>query len=70
VIEPALRDASVLGHRVGLRPARSRVRLEAERSGNLTIVHNYGHGGSGVTLSWGCAEDAAELALAALAVFP
>jgi D-amino-acid oxidase len=70
VIEPALRGASVLEHRVGLRPARSRVRLEAERSGNLTIVHNYGHGGSGVTLSWGCAEDAAELALAALAVFP
>jgi D-amino-acid oxidase len=69
-IEPALREAEVLEHRVGLRPARSRVRLEAERSGNVTIVHNYGHGGSGVTLSWGCAEDAAELALVALAGLP
>jgi D-amino-acid oxidase len=67
VIEPTLREAPVLEHRVGLRPARSRVRLEAEQSGNVTVVHNYGHGGSGVTLSWGCAEDAAELALAALA---
>ena len=66
LVEPALRDAEVLDHRVGLRPARRSVRLEAERSGDLTVVHNYGHGGAGVTLSWGCAEDAAELALAAL----
>ncbi len=70
-IEPALRTAPVLGHRVGLRPARTRVRLEAvrqktEQDGEVTIVHNYGHGGAGVTLSWGCAEDAAELVLAAL----
>ena len=65
-IEPALREAPVLEHRVGLRPARPSVRLEAERSGDVTIVHNYGHGGSGVTLSWGCAEDAAQLVLAAL----
>ena len=65
-IEPALREAPVLEHRVGLRPARPQVRLEAERSGAVTIVHNYGHGGAGVTLSWGCAEDAAALALAAL----
>jgi D-amino-acid oxidase len=68
-VEPALRDAPVLEHRVGLRPARPWVRLEAERSGEVTIVHNYGHGGSGVTLSWGCAQDAAELALAALPGF-
>jgi D-amino-acid oxidase len=81
VIEPSLRTAPVLGHRVGLRPARPRVRLEAVQlesgqretgqletgpGGEVTIVHNYGHGGAGVTLSWGCAEDAAELVLAAL----
>jgi D-amino-acid oxidase len=65
-IEPAIRDAPVLEHRVGLRPARPQVRLEAEQAGGVTIVHNYGHGGAGVTLSWGCAQDAAELALAAL----
>jgi D-amino-acid oxidase len=65
-IEPALHNAPVLEHRVGLRPARPAVRLEAERSGDVTIVHNYGHGGAGVTLSWGCAQDAAELVLAAL----
>jgi D-amino-acid oxidase len=65
-VRPELRGAAVLGHRVGLRPARTRVRLEAERAGDLTIVHNYGHGGSGVTLSWGCAHDAAQLARAAL----
>lgn len=66
VAEPALRDATVLAHRVGLRPSRPLVRLEAEQRGDVTVVHNYGHGGAGVTLSWGCAEDAARLALAAL----
>jgi D-amino-acid oxidase len=67
-VEPALADADVIAHRVGLRPFRPQVRLEAERSADGTvIVHNYGHGGSGVTLSWGCAEDAAATALAALA---
>ena len=70
-IEPSLRGAPELAHRVGLRPARTRVRLEAVRQNNVcdhevTIVHNYGHGGAGVTLSWGCAEDAAELVLAEL----
>ena len=65
-IEPALLTAPVLEHRVGLRPARPWVRLEAERSGDVTVVHNYGHGGAGVTLSWGCAQDAAGLVLAAL----
>ncbi len=66
-IEPGLRGAEILAHRVGLRPVRARVRLEAERlPGGQTVVHNYGHGGAGVSLSWGCAADAAELALAAL----
>jgi D-amino-acid oxidase len=55
---------SVLAERVGLRPFRkSGVRVERDqlRDGR-TVVHNYGHGGSGFTLSWGCAEDAFELA--------
>jgi D-amino-acid oxidase len=65
-IEPRLAGAAVLGHRVGLRPARPQVRLEAEVIGEARVVHNYGHGGGGVTLSWGCARDVAKLALAAL----
>jgi D-amino-acid oxidase len=53
-------DPHVLAERVGLRPYRkSGVRLECERlSDNRMVVHNYGHGGSGFTLSWGCAENA------------
>jgi D-amino-acid oxidase len=65
-IRPELRDAPVLEHRVGLRPVRPEVRLDAEAHDGFTLVHSYGHGGAGVTLSWGCAEDAAELILAAL----
>jgi D-amino-acid oxidase len=57
-IEPRLRDARVLGHRVGLRPARPAVRLEIERIGPARCVHNYGHGGVGVSMSWGCAREA------------
>jgi D-amino-acid oxidase len=56
-LAPALEGAAVLEHRVGLRPGRSEVRLEAERRDDgAIIVHNYGHGGAGVTLSWGCAD--------------
>lgn len=57
VLVPELADARVLGHKVGLRPARPTVRLE--RVGD--VVHCYGHGGAGVTLSWGCAEDVVAL---------
>jgi D-amino-acid oxidase len=55
---------NVLAERVGLRPFRkSGVRVERDqlRDGR-TVVHNYGHGGSGFTLSWGCAEEVFELA--------
>lgn len=34
---------------------------EGGKNGLLRIVHNYGHGGSGITLSIGCAKDCAEL---------
>jgi D-amino-acid oxidase len=60
-LEPALAAARVLEHRVGLRPWRPEVRLEAEALGGARIIHNYGHGGAGVTLSWGCAADVAAL---------
>ena len=50
---PALRGAVVVRHKVGLRPARPAVRLEREGD----VVHCYGHGGAGVTLSWGCADE-------------
>jgi D-amino-acid oxidase len=59
---PQLRRAKVVGHRVGLRPARPQVRLEQElRADGTRVVHCYGHGGAGVTLSWGCADDVAAL---------
>ncbi|CAH1779645.1 unnamed protein product [Owenia fusiformis] len=51
---------------VGLRPTRHPVRVEIEQMkfGNKTlpVVHNYGHGANGVTLSWGTAVHAAQLA--------
>jgi D-amino-acid oxidase len=65
-IEPRLRGAQIIAHKVGLRPVRPTVRLEAEElAGGRRLVHNYGHGGAGVSLSWGCAAEAASLALAA-----
>ena len=66
-VEPRLNGARVVGHRVGLRPFRPQVRLEAEPHGaGPLVVHNYGHGGAGITLSWGCAREAAGLAAQAL----
>lgn len=57
-VEPRLVDAEILGHRVGARPTRDRVLVEADRLPDGThLVHNYGHGGAGVTLSWGCAVE-------------
>jgi D-amino-acid oxidase len=63
---PALRGARVLGGAVGLRPARPAVRLEAEARAGGTVVHCYGHGGAGVTLAWGCAEEVVGITRAAL----
>lgn len=50
---------------VGLRPHRpSGFVLAAESLGEKTLIHNYGHGGAGWSLSWGTAQMAAEMALA------
>lgn len=60
-VAPELRTARVLAERVGLRPARPEVRLEAQPLAGGRLVHNYGHGGAGVTVSWGCAREVAAL---------
>jgi D-amino-acid oxidase len=57
-VQPLLRDAAILGHRVGLRPTRPEVRLEEESCPRgARVIHNYGHGGAGVSLAWGCAAE-------------
>ena len=61
-VRPEIAGARVLDHRVGLRPARTAVRLEREvLPDGRVLVHNYGHGGAGITVAWGCAREAAEL---------
>ena len=52
----------VIKETVGLRPYRATgPRIEKEELGRKTLIHNYGHGGSGWSLSWGSAALAAEL---------
>ena len=54
----------LIAERVGLRPGRrSGVRVGAEKlRDGRAVIHNYGHGGAGFTLSWGCAQTVLELA--------
>ena len=61
-LRPELSQARILEPLVGLRPVRNPIRLESERtvSGQF-IVHNYGHGGSGVTVSWGAAMECLQI---------
>lgn len=58
---PALRGARVVGRAVGLRPVAATVRLERHTDEGRPLVTNYGHGGAGVTLSWGCAAEVVRL---------
>jgi D-amino-acid oxidase len=61
-IAPSLAGADVLESVVGLRPGRPAVRVELDHYLlGVPVVHNYGHGGSGITVSWGCAQDVATL---------
>lgn len=57
-----IRPDDILSVACGLRPVRSSVRVELEvaSSGGI-LIHNYGHGGAGVTLSWGCAAEVVAL---------
>lgn len=55
----------IIATTVCTRPFRPRgPRLETERLGRKTVVHNYGHGGSGWSLSWGSSTLAVRLAIA------
>ena len=69
---PSLRDAEVISDWAGLRPYRESLRIELEQvslkggSQRLPMVHNYGHGGSSLTLGWGKAGDAIALVKQAL----
>ncbi|KAK9891817.1 hypothetical protein WA026_016615 [Henosepilachna vigintioctopunctata] len=62
---PSLKNATLVEHKVGLRPFRLVTRVEQEYkpcSGrNMKIVHNYGHGGSGITLAPGTSLNAVQL---------
>lgn len=57
-VDPRIATARTLAHRTGLRPCRPEVRLHRDGP----VVHHYGHGGAGVTASWGSAREAADLA--------
>lgn len=61
-LAPSLSKAKVVSTWVGLRPTRSSPRVEREmvrlRGREVPVVHNYGHGGVGITLSWGTSLEA------------
>ncbi|XP_077291492.1 D-amino acid oxidase 2 [Arctopsyche grandis] len=68
-IVPGLKNIETLFEWVGLRPGRDSVRLESGSMRNnksKLIIHNYGHGGSGVTLFWGCAREVVDILTSAL----
>ncbi|XP_076469967.1 D-aspartate oxidase-like isoform X1 [Babylonia areolata] len=63
---PQAETATVLGRWAGVRPQRDPPRVEKEllfvKGKKLRVVHNYGHGANGITLSWGTGRHAARLA--------
>jgi len=67
-LSPGISKAHIIKQWVGLRPGRTRVRLEVEilplfeAHQSVPVIHNYGHGGSGATLCWGCAKEVVQLA--------
>lgn len=64
-VVPSLKNAEILWEWIGLRPHREPLRVEKDilyfPSGALQVVHNYGHGAEGISLSWGTGKHAAYL---------
>ena len=55
---PVLRETDILAVSAGIRPFRPNgVRLEKELLEDMPVIHNYGHGGCGISLAWGCAAE-------------
>jgi D-amino-acid oxidase len=61
---PSLKYAQIVKKSTGLRPIRTNgIRLELEYLNDMKVIHNYGHGGSGITLCLGCANNVVDLIL-------
>lgn len=58
---PAVAGARIVSRAVGLRPGRERLRIDDVSGRALRTIAAYGHGGSGMTLSWGTAARVAGL---------
>lgn len=61
LLNPSIRKAEIIDRSADLRPFRDSIRLERDPNYDR-IIHNYGHGGSGVTLCWGSALEVVRLA--------
>jgi glycine/D-amino acid oxidase-like deaminating enzyme len=60
---PQLGDEQIIARVAGLRPfRRGGLRLELESIDGFPVIHNYGHGGGGITTAWGCAVEVLRLA--------
>ena len=61
-VAPRISADNVIREVVGHRPYRpSGFVVKSEQFDEKKVVHNYGHGGAGVTLSWGCADEVVRL---------
>lgn len=59
---PNISKENIIGTNVGIRPFRKTgVRIEAEEIEDKLIIHNYGYGGSGLTLSFGGVQEVLEI---------